>query len=42
MSQDTLRPGGNTRPAPKTAYNLTAINTNRLIAIGGTYITAKK
>lgn len=42
MSQDTMRPGGGTRPAPKTPYNLTAINTNKLIAVGGTYITALK
>lgn len=42
MSQDTMRPGGGTRPAPKTPYNLTGSAGNKLIAVGTIYITALK
>lgn len=41
MSQGTLRPSS-PATAPKTAYNLTAISTNKIIAQGGTYILVRK
>ena len=41
MSQGKLRPSGQTA-APKTSYNLIAVNLNKLTAQGGTYILVRK
>jgi len=41
MSQGTMRPGG-IPTTPKSPYNITGQNTNRLIAQDGTYIIGKK
>ena len=41
MSQGTLRPSS-PASAPKTPYNLIAVNLNKLTAQGGTYIIVRK
>jgi hypothetical protein len=41
MSQGTLRPTGQAS-TPKTSYGLIAVNLNKLIAQGGTYIIVRK
>lgn len=41
MSQGKLRPSGQAT-APKTPYNLIAVNLNKITAQGGTYILVQK
>ena len=41
MSQGTMRPTG-ASTTPTSPYNVTGLNTNRLVAQGGTYIIGKR